>query len=154
MAKKATADTIKCISSAMMAGHNHGLEVYVPRTRLKPGGALVLDPPLLKFRPLLKIVIDEDAIGVGAANFLWTCAGVRGFHETDMCHRRDNDTHNSIKKWAPASPGQGHVPCRSQHRAMECWGLAPKKSRTVGTLPGHIEARPKGNGHVFGGPCL
>lgn len=96
--KKATADTIKCISSAMLAGHNHGLEVYVPRTRLKPGRALVLDPPLLKFRPLIKIVIDEDAVGVGACNFMWTCCGVRGFHETDMCHRRDNDTHHAIRR--------------------------------------------------------
>ena len=96
--KKATADTIKCLSATMMAGHNHGLEVYMPRTRLKPGGVLVLDPPLLKFRPLIKIVIDEDAIGVGACNYMWSCPGVRGFHETDTCHRRDNDCHLAIKR--------------------------------------------------------
>lgn len=96
--KKATADVIKCISSTLIAGHNHGLEVYVPRTRLKPAGPLVLDPLPLKFRPFLKLVIDEEATGVGAANFMWSCAGVRGFHETDMCHRRDNDTHNAIKR--------------------------------------------------------
>jgi len=108
VAKKATADMIRGISSAMNAGHNHGLEVYVPRTRLNPGGVLVLDPPLLKCRPFIKIVIDEDAIGVGAVNFLWSCAGVRGFHETDMCHRRDNDTHNSIKR-SGLQPAQAKV---------------------------------------------
>ena len=96
--KRCAADHIRCLSSALTVGHGHGLEPYMPNTRLVPGGPLVLDPPDIQDRPFIKEVIDEDVSGVAGAIFMFSKCGVRGFFDTDNCHRYNNDFHNAIKR--------------------------------------------------------
>jgi hypothetical protein len=75
----------------------------MPNTRLVPGGPLVLDPPDVQDRPFIKEVIDEDVAGVAGAIFMFSKCGVRGFFDTDNCHRFNNDFNNAIKRsslWA------------------------------------------------------
>ena len=96
--KRSAADHIRCLSSAMTVGHGHGLEPYMPNTRLVPGGPLVLDPPNANERPFIKEIVDEDSSGVAGAIFMFTTAGLRGFFDTDNCHRFNNDFHNAIKR--------------------------------------------------------
>ena len=70
----------------------------MPNTRLVPGGPLVLDPPTLHERPFIKEIVDEDSSGVAGAIVMFTSAGLRGFFDTDNCHRFNNDFHNAIKR--------------------------------------------------------
>ena len=63
----------------------------------------MLDPPDIQDPPFIKEVIDEDVSGVAGAIFLFSTCGVRGFFDTDNCHRFNNDFHNAIKRsflWA------------------------------------------------------
>lgn len=98
--KRCSADHIRCLSSALTVGHGHGLETYIPNTRLIPGGPLVLDPPDIQDRPFIKEVIDEAATGVAGAIFMFSKCGVRGYYDTDNCHRLNNDFHNAIRRAA------------------------------------------------------
>ena len=95
--KRSAADQLRCASAAMRAGLSHGLEVYVAQHRLLPGQPLALIPSSLAQRPFCKFVIDEAGTGVVGRNFLWSCTGVRGFHDTDKCHRKDNNIHVALK---------------------------------------------------------
>ena len=47
----------------------------------------MLDPPDIQDPPFIKEVIDEDVSGVAGAIFLFSTCGVRGFFDTDNCHR-------------------------------------------------------------------
>ena len=96
--KRCAADHIRCLSSALIVGHGHGLEPYVPNTRLVPGGPLVLDPPHLEDRPFIKDILDEDVSGLAGAIFMCSKCGIRGFFDTDNCHRFNNDFHNAIRR--------------------------------------------------------
>ena len=89
--KRSAADLLRCASSAMRSGLDHGLEVYMPKKRLEPGGPLALFPIELDKRPLCKFMLDEAGNGVVGKNFLWSAAGVRGFHDIDKCHKKDNN---------------------------------------------------------------
>ena len=95
--KKSAADMLRCASAAMRAGLNHGLEVYVPVQPLEPGGPLVLVPASLDQRPFCKFVLDEAGNGVVGKNYLWSACHVRGFHDTDKCHRKDNNVMLALK---------------------------------------------------------
>jgi hypothetical protein len=95
--KRSAADQLRCASAAMRAGLGHGLEVYVAQHRLFPGQPLALIPSSLAQRPFCKFVLDEAGAGVVGRNFLWSCTGVRGFHDTDKCHRKDNNIHMALK---------------------------------------------------------
>jgi hypothetical protein len=70
----------------------------MPNTRLIPGGPLVLDPPDIKDRPFIKEIVDEDSSGVAGAIFMFSKSGIRGFFDTDNCHRFNNDFHSAIRK--------------------------------------------------------
>ena len=70
----------------------------MPNTRLVPGGPLVLDPLDIQDRPFIKEIIDEEVSGVAGAIFMFSKCGVRGFFDTDNCHRFNNDFHNAIKR--------------------------------------------------------
>ena len=96
-AKRSAADLLRCASSAMRAGLNHGLEVFVPSTRLRPGHSVILDPPAIADRPLVKFVLDEAGNGVLGKNYLWSICGVRGFHDIGKCHRKDNNFMVALK---------------------------------------------------------
>jgi len=96
-AKKSAADMLRCASAAMRAGLNHGLEVYVPAQALEPGGPLALVPESLAQRPFCKFVLDEAGNGVVGKNYLWSACHVRGFHDTDKCHRKDNNVMLALK---------------------------------------------------------
>lgn len=89
--KRSAADLLRCASSAMRAGLSHGFEVFCPLQRLVPGGPLALVPVALKDRPFVKFVLDEAGNGIVGKNYLWSACGVRGFHDTDKCHRKDNN---------------------------------------------------------------
>ena len=95
--KRSAADLLRCASAAMRAGLNHGFEVYMPAQRLVPGGPLVLVPADLFERPFCKFVLDEAGNGIVGKNFLWSVGGVRGFHDTDKCHRKDNNIMLALK---------------------------------------------------------
>jgi hypothetical protein len=70
----------------------------MPNTRLVPGGPLLLDPPDVKDRPFIKEIVDEDSSGVAGAIFMYSGSGIRGFFDTDNCHRFNNDFNSAIRK--------------------------------------------------------
>ena len=70
----------------------------MPNSRLVPGGPLVLDPLDIRQRPFIKEIVDEDLSGIAGAVYMFTTAGVRGFHDTDNCHRLNNDFHHAIRR--------------------------------------------------------
>jgi hypothetical protein len=96
--KRSAADLLRCASAAMRGGLNHGFEVFVPLRRLVPGGPLALIPAALSERPLCKFVLDEAGNGIVGKNYLWSACGVRGFHDTDKCHRKDNNITLALKE--------------------------------------------------------
>lgn len=57
-----------------------------------------MDPPDLEARPFVKEIIDEDAAGMAGAIFMFSKCGIRGYFDTDNCHRFNNDFHNAIRK--------------------------------------------------------
>ena len=92
------ADTLMCLSNALEAGHGHGLEVYMPATRLLPGKSMVLDPPGWTDRPFLKLLVGKAGSSTSAYNYLLSVAGLRGCLDTDRFHRMDNNATLAVKR--------------------------------------------------------
>ena len=103
MQRRSAADILCNLSHALVQGHAHGLEAYLPLKRLRPGEPLSLDPPALEDRPFLKIMVDESKVGTGACNFLFS--HIRGFYDRDVCHRLSNDMTLAIKRSGLYGPG-------------------------------------------------
>ena len=92
------ADTLRCLSNALEAGHGHGLEVYMPATRLLPGKSMVLDPPGWTDRPFLKLLVGKAGSSTSAYNYLLSVAGLRGCLDTDRVQRMDSNAVLAVKK--------------------------------------------------------
>ena len=59
---------------------------------------MALIPAALSERPLCKFVLDEAGNGIVGKKYLWSACGVRGFHDTDKCHRKDNNITLALKE--------------------------------------------------------
>ena len=92
-----TADCVKALSNCMENTLGHGLQVYLPVRRLAPGAPLQVLPETLQDRPLLKVLVDECAVGFSAANYLIEVSGVRMLVERDPCHRDWNDAFRGVQ---------------------------------------------------------
>ena len=98
-AGRASADVARALSSALQCATGYGLDIFLPGKRMVPGGPLAdLAMSPLSDRPGVKLLSDEASTNVKAANFLLSYAGVRGLHDLDKCHKKDNNVITAVKR--------------------------------------------------------
>ncbi|CAK9082746.1 unnamed protein product [Durusdinium trenchii] len=85
----------------MLTIFGNGLEIFLPKTRLKPGydmASAKLDPPTCAERPILTASPDEEALPFKSLYALCYNSGLRLYAEPESLHPMWNDLKNALKR--------------------------------------------------------